>query len=265
MMSRTGQNEPADARPPIPDRLIRPVEMRAVGLGDGAVFTPHVHDWGQFTYSAEGVLTVLTPEGRFTAPPAMAVWIPPGIRHDIRPAGPAKFRSLYLDAAYAAGMPGQCTVLSVDPLLRQLILAAAELPRAWDPHGTDGRLMTVLVDRIRAAPPAELSLPLPTDPRLRTVTDALLADPADPRGLSEFATSAGAAPRTLARLFRRETGLSFRAWRRQRVLLAALERLAEGQSVTGVALDLGYDSPSAFIAMFRKALGTPPSRYLARG
>lgn len=234
-------------------------------MGRGESFTPHAHDWAQFTYSAEGVLTVLTPQGRFTAPPAMAVWIPPGVTHDIRPAGPAKFRSLYIAADRAADMPDRCTVLSVDPLLRQLILEAAALPREWAEDGPAGRMMAVLLDRIRAAEPAALYLPMPADPRLKPAADALLADPSDRRGLEAFAAAGGASARTLARRFLAETGMTFGAWRRRRVLLAALERLSEGQPVTTVALDLGYDSPSAFIAMFRKTLGAPPTRYLSPG
>ncbi len=238
--------------------------MRAFDMAAGEMVRPHAHDWGQFTYSAEGVLTVLTDAGRFTAPPAMAVWLPPGVTHDIRPVGRAQFRSLYIAKDHSDVMPSECTVLSVDPLLRQLILEAARLPVAWDNEGPQGRLMAVLLDRIRAAEPAPLHLPIPTDGRLRAVSDALLADPADPRALADFGATAGASERTLARLFKVETGMTFGEWRRQRILLAALERLSERVSVTGVALEMGYDSPSAFIAMFKQSLGETPSQYLAR-
>ncbi|NMM45247.1 AraC family transcriptional regulator [Rhodospirillaceae bacterium KN72] len=246
----------------MPATLSRHVEMRAFDMRMGELVEPHYHDWGQFTYSAEGVMTVLTEDGRFTAPPAMAVWLPPGVVHHIRTIGPAKFRSLYVSSGNLDGMPDRTTVLSVDPLLRQLILAAADFPRDWDEDGPEGRLMSVLMDRIRVAPTAKLHLPLPADARLRGVTDALLADPSDRRTLDEFAKTTGAAARTLARLFVAETGMSFGEWRRQRVLLAALERLGDGMPVTSVALDLGYDSPSAFIAMFRRHFGETPTRYM---
>lgn len=257
-MSRNGQLPRAE----IPTALIRPVECRAFDIGEGETFAPHAHDWAQFTYSAEGVLTVSTNEGRFTAPPAMAVWIPPGVTHEIRTVGAAKFRSLYIAKDRAAGMPAHCAVLTVDPLLRQLVLEAVALPREWDASGAPGRLMTVVLDRIRIAERAKLDLPLPSDRRLRCITDALLADPADRRDLDRFARQAGAASRTLARLFKKETGMTFGAWRRRRVLVAALERLNDGAPVTSVALDLGYESPSAFIAMFKRVLGATPSRYM---
>lgn len=251
--------------PDIPQSLTRPVEMRAFDMSAGETVRPHAHEWGQFTYSAEGVLTVLTPAGRFTAPPAMAVWLPPGVEHDIRPIGHAKFRSLYIAADHLAGMPEACVVLSVDPLLRELILEAARLPIAWDIEGPQRRLMTVLLDRIRAAVPAPLHLPLPKDARLRAVSDALLAEPSDSRTLADFAATAGASERTLSRHFKDETGMTFGEWRRQRILLAALERLSEGMPVTTVAMEMGYDSPSAFIAMFRQSLGVTPAQYFAAG
>lgn len=249
-------------RPAVPTGLVRPVEVRAFDMAREEQFNIHAHDWAQFTYSAEGVLTVVTDQGRFLAPPAMAVWLPPGVMHTIETVSFAKFRSLYIAPDRIGGMPETCTVLSVDPLLRNLILAAAELPREWDEGGADGRLMACLLDRIRAALPAFLHLPLPNDPRLKAATDALLADPSDRRPLEEIANSVGAAGRTLARLFQQETGMTFGAWRRQRVLLSALERLSAGTPVTTVALDLGYESPSAFIAMFRRTLGDTPTRYL---
>jgi AraC-like DNA-binding protein len=103
---------------------------------------------------------------------------------------------------------------------------------------------------------------LAADKRLRRAMDLLLEQPADDRGIDELATLCGASGRTLARLFRKETGLTFAEWRRQLRLLESIDRLGQGQSVTRVALDMGYRSSSAFIAMFRRSLGAAPSRFL---
>ncbi len=81
--------------------------------------------------------------------------------------------------------------------------------------------------------------------------------------MEQFGTIAAASGRTLARLFMQETGMTFGEWRRRRILLAALERLSEGIAVTTVALEMGYESPSAFIAMFRQNLGMTPTQYIA--
>lgn len=247
----------------IPITLVRSLEIRAFDMEAEETVEPHAHEWGQFTYSAQGVLSVLTDEGHFSAPPQMAVWLPPGVVHDIRPVGPAKFRSLYIARQWLDDMPARCTVLTVSPLLRNLILEAAKLPREWDEQGADARLMAVLLDQIKCAEPAPLHLPIPSDPRLKSVTRSLLNNPADRRTLDEHGKQVGASGRTLARLFVQETGMTFGKWRRQRILLAALERISEGVTVTSAALEMGYDSPSAFVAMFHNTLGMTPTQYMA--
>jgi len=91
---------------------------------------------------------------------------------------------------------------------------------------------------------------------------AIIDNPADSRELADWAKKVGASKRTLVRLFPEQTGMTFREWRQQRRLLHALELLATGESVTNIALELGYENTSAFIAMFRRCLGTTPRRYL---
>jgi AraC-like DNA-binding protein len=156
-------------------------------------------------------------------------------------------------------------VIAVSTLLRELILRACTLPVLYDESGPDGRIVALILDEIAALPSLALDLPMPRDPRVRRICQALRADPGATSTLDEWARTAGASSRTLARRFARETGLTFADWRQQARLLAAMARLAAGESITTIALDLGYDSPSAFSAMFRRALGTSPSRYLGRG
>ncbi len=125
--------------------------------------------------------------------------------------------------------------------------------------------MAVIPDQLRALKAEPLHLPMPSDRRLRKITDGLTGNPADGRTLGDWARSAGASERTLARHFRRETGMTFGSWRQRLRLLTAIASLAEGRPVTAVAYDLGYESPSAFVAMFRRELGTPPGRYMRAG
>lgn len=119
----------------------------------------------------------------------------------------------------------------------------------------------MILDELSAAPRERLVLTMPTDRRLLKIAQALAADPADARSLTEWAQWAAVAPRTLTRRFVSETGLSFSDWRQRARLMRAVELLAAGQAVTGVALELGYDSLSAFIAMFRRAMGVAPGRF----
>lgn len=261
-MSQTGQTQDY-LNPEVValEALPQPVVAYRRDLADGERIPPHRHRRAQLVYASEGVMTVTTADGAFVVPPQRAVWLPGGTEHRIDARGPVAMRTLYVGLGAAPDLPGEVCVLHVTSLLRELILAAVDMSQSFGPNSPEHRLMSVILDQIRVLPVAPLSLPMPKDGRLRRLAEALLDDPADGRGLDAWAREAGASARTLARLFRRETSMSFRAWRQQLRLLRALEMLAAGQSVTTVALDLGYDSPSAFTAMFRRALGTTPKRY----
>lgn len=232
----------------------------------GSSLPAHRHEVAQLLYAVHGMMRVTTVDGAWIVPPERAVWLPAGSAHEVFCVGPVSLRSLYFreDAASAAGVPSRCTVIVVDALLREVIVSLVNGPQDYADIGPEVRLAAVLVDRIAAAPEAPLHLPLPADRRLKKVTDGLVADPADQRTLSEWARDCGASERTLARLFESETSMSFNRWRQQVRLQAALGLLGEGQSVTGAALAVGYDSPSAFIAMFRRLLGETPGQYLDR-
>lgn len=233
-------------------------------MAEGETIGSHRHDYGQLLYSAEGVMRVVTPAGTWLVPSNRAVWIPPAAEHEVSSVTPAKLRNVYVFPDLAPDMPGDCRVFDASRLMRELVMAVIDLPRDYAVDGPDGRVARVLLDQVQAAPVADLHLPMPGDRRLRTVVDALIAQPGDGRTLEDWATRAGASARTLARLFEAETGLSFGEWRRRLRLHAALARLAAGEQVTTVALDVGYDSPSAFIAMFRDAMGETPGAFLKR-
>ena len=240
--------------------------VRSLGQGfsGGSTLPPHSHDWGQLVYACEGVMTVHTEAGTWVVPPTRAVWIPPGVEHSIEMSGWVAMRTLYLEPHFADGVcPERCAVVQVPPLLRELILhAVATGPLAAD-EPTQARLAAILLDQLQALPAVPLELPLPADARARRVADRIAAAPDQQVTLDALARGSGASRRTLERLFRAETGMSLGRWRQQARLLHALRLLAAGRSVGEVAWGVGYESPSAFIAMFRCALGTTPSRYYA--
>ena len=260
-MSPTGQEALRRSVPSLA-RLPRPVHGRVEALARGSWTRPHRHRWAQLSYAIEGVLHVRAQAGSFLAPPHRAIWVPPGVEHAVLTSERAQMRSLYIDAARAPWPEPRCRVLEVSPLARELIRAAAELPARYDERGADGRLAEVLLDQIAAMREVALSLPLPVDPRLSEMSRALLASPDDRRSMGAWARLVGMSERTLARLLRRETGLSFREWRTRLRLLLSIERLGGGASVTAVALDSGYDSVSAFIAAFRRCFGKTPGDFL---
>jgi len=243
------------------DRVPRPVASRSRELPQGQLIEAHHHRRAQLLFASQGTMVVSTDQGIWVVPTQRAVWIPAFVDHAVLARSPLSLRSLYFTPSIVPGMPKACAVVTVSELLRQLILAAVALPADYDENGADGRLIGVLLDQILTLPEAPLHLPMPTDGRLRVIAETLSNNPADPRSLEQWAETAGASSRTLTRLFAAETGMTFRQWRQQVRLLEALARLADGDPVTTVALDLGYESQSAFIAMFRKSLGTTPGRY----
>ncbi len=251
----------------VPDlpRLPRPVYSRAESLPLQVGTPRHSHPWVQLSYAIQGVLHVHTNAGSFVAPPQRAIWIPAGLEHEVISSPRTELRGLYLDCAVTQWAPTHCRVLSVSPLTRELISRFAELPVEYDEAGADGRLVQVMLDQLRNAEEVRLSLPLPTDPRLQQLCRQLQAHPEDGRSLSDWSGQLGASEKTLSRLFLRDTGLTFRAWRQRLRLLGALSPLEQGARVTDVALGCGYDSTSAFIAAFRQQFECTPGEFFRRG
>jgi AraC-like DNA-binding protein len=239
----------------------RPLAAMAKDYPDGWVNEWHRHRRAQLVYASSGVMTISTPHGIWVVPPNRALWIPAVTDHRIVMSGRVTMRTLYIEPKAATDFPATCGVVAVSDLLRELILRAVEMPLLYDQKGSDGRLAALILDELRLLPALPLHLPSPQDARLKRLCETVRENPADDRTLEQWGQSTGASARTLARLFRRETGMTFAGWRAQARLLAALSRLGGGQKVTSVALDLGYESPSAFISMFRRHLGVTPSRY----
>jgi AraC-like DNA-binding protein len=241
----------------------RPVVALARDLPPAHEIDWHSHPRFQLVYAVRGVMTVDTREATWVVPPQRAVWMPPAVPHRLRASGMVELRSLYIQPDAAAGMPAACEVLQVTPLLRELILRATGLPREYDERGPAGRVMRVLLDELASLQRLPYHLPMPGSASLAPLCRRLLDAPGDAATLAELAAGigGGVSTRTLARHFRRETGMSFAAWRRRARLLRALGWIAEGRPIVEVALELGYESPSAFSAMFRRELGAPPSQF----
>ena len=251
MMSSNGQSA---VERPVPElaHLPRRLYARVESLVQPAWTPWHRHPWGQLSYAIKGVLTVTTAEGSYVAPPQRAVWIAADVEHQVRSSPRAEMRSLYVGAEAAPYVGERCRVVAVSPLIRELIKTFSGFAREYDEAGPEGRLVSVMLD---------LSLPAPQDGRLRLLCEALAANPSDDRTLAQWSGVLGASEKTLSRAFLRETELTFRTWRQRLRLISALERLEQGAAVTEVALDCGYNSPSAFIAAFRRQFGATPGAF----
>jgi AraC-like DNA-binding protein len=223
----------------------------------------HSHAWHQLIYAAFGVMTVETAEGAWIVPTHRAVWVPAGTPHAITMSGVVDMRTLYFSPRLAWSPPRGCRVVSVPPLVRELVLHAIEL------GGLDRRVakhrpvLALLTERLSTLPAAPLQLPQVKDPRALAVATRVLGGPGERLTLGELAKDAGGSKRTIERAFQHDTGMTFGRWRQHARLVHALRLLAAGRPVTAVALDVGYDSVSAFVSGFRKVFGTTPGRYYA--
>lgn len=255
------RSRPADTQRDIPalSHLLRPLHARAESLGAGSWTPTHRHNWVQFSYAISGVLGVHTEQGSFFAPPQWGVWIPPGLDHEIITSARAEMRSLYVRREDCGWAEDRCRVLEVTPLARELIKRFCLLPPDY-PQGDspESRLVQVLLDQLATLAEVGFSLPLPRHTRLLSLCYELIEQPSQTTTLGDWAQRLNVSEKTLMRLFQRETGLSFRGWRRRARLLASLNALEEGASVTTAALACGYDSTSAFIAAFKGLFGFTP-------
>ena len=229
----------------------------------GSCLHPHKHASHQLLFAASGAMTVTGDRTTWMIPPGRAVLIPAGVLHSIRMWGDVAMRSLYFPST--AFEIAACRVISVSPLLRELILRVADLAALDSRDESDARLMGVLVDELAIAHVEPLVLPLPSDARALAAAHDILANPGAGDTMDDVARRSGLSARTLERLFRAETGMTFGLWRQKARLLESVRVLAEGESVTGAALESGYASVSAYIAAFKQTFGCTPGAMLTLG
>ena len=227
----------------------------------GTRFDWHTHEDHQLAWAATGVLTVLTGEvdgSTWVLPPTRALWIPAGLPHETASDGRATMRSLYIRPSLSPVTWTDPTPVAASPLLAELIgyLGEPGLPAGHRAHAE-----VLLADLLTPVPVTTIQVPLPSAPTARRVAEALRADPADRRTLREWGRAVSASERTLARAFAAEAGVPFGRWRTRLRLQAALSMLAAGQPVSRVAGRVGYDTPSAFVAAFRRETGQTPGSF----
>jgi AraC-like DNA-binding protein/mannose-6-phosphate isomerase-like protein (cupin superfamily) len=230
---------------------------------DGATKGSHHHNRAELLFSVEGVMEVVTKRTILIIPPQRAVWIPSFVDHSMRARGAVSVRNLY----FAPGLcpdhfPGEPSVVNVTPLLRELVVRAMDIPPTYGEQTFYGRLVHMILDEITFVKERVPQVQELQDKRLVEIQNELLLRPGNNNTLERWGEVVGASSRTLARLFHEETGASFTQWRALLRVLASLPRISAGESVSLVAFELGYETPSAFSFVFRRMMGTTPSEYL---
>lgn len=247
-----------------PDRSALPALALRVEVAENDSEQPiHTHRKGQLVLALRGGVTCEVPNAMWMVPPQCAVWIPGGTPHSNHVTANARICFLFVEPG-ATELPAETCTLSISPLVRELIEHLADHDdQQYALDSPTARLVGVLLEALATMPVERLHLPISDHPKMRRMVDAWVLDPSDRTTIDEWASRLAMSSRSLARLVQKETGLTFGRWRQQLHLIVALRQLAEGRSVQEVAGNLGYDSVTAFITMFRKALGQPPARYFS--
>jgi AraC-like DNA-binding protein/quercetin dioxygenase-like cupin family protein len=228
----------------------------------GAQIAAHLHGSDQLIYASAGVMQIAAANRRWILPPQFALWIPARVVHEVRMPEPVSLRTLYLRAGLAS-LGDDCVVLHVTPLLRELLFETVRLGKLRVGNKVECALRDLLVAQLGCASPMPTGIRLPLDKRAVGVADAILGEPGLRTPLTELCRSAGLGVRTFERTFRKEVGMSFETWRRHVRLMRAIELLVAGRSVKEVAFAVGYQEPSAFVALFRETFGTTPKAWAA--
>lgn len=242
------------------DQIAAPAVSVRVDVGQARTEVPdHQHRKGQLVFALAGGVTCRVPNGLWMVPPHCAVWIPGGLPHSNIATANARLLFVYLEPN-AVNLPDRCCTLSISPLLRELIIELADGENA---NEADDLMIGLLLAQLPLMPVQQLHLPVSAEPRLAIIVNALAANPADRATLGIWASRVAMSESSLRRLVVQETGLTFGRWRQQLHLMVAIRELSNGASVQQVSADLGYGSVASFIAMFKRALGKPPAKYLS--
>jgi len=241
--------------------LPTPLMFRSAVAPAQGLYPHHRHAWGEFVYTFTGVMEVKLADHHYLAPPNNGIWLPPRVEHVGLNKEASHHCSLYVAPALCAALPAATCALSVSPLMRALLEHLRDHPPLLEPSTEHARLMQVLLDQIAQAPCNSSYLPDSDDPLLGPVLTLLEANPSDNRTLAELAQAAHTTERTLARRCQRDLGMSLADWRQRLRVVRALPMLERGHKVEAIALDLGYGSASAFIAMFRRLMGVTPDEF----
>jgi AraC-like DNA-binding protein len=250
--------------PPFTDVLPAPVFFRMEHMPSHATYPHMCHPWGEFVYSFSGTCEVTAGEEHYITPPHLGLWIAPGTEHVAFNDQEMVHCSVYISRELCTRMPAMSCAVMVSPLVRAILEHLRETPPGEEGEAQRARLLRVLVDQLSTCATTGSFVPHTDDADLNAVLQVLRDNPADNRSLAELADAFHMSERTLMRRAQRELGMSITEWRQRVRLVNALPMLRAGRSVEAVALDLGYATSSAFIAMFRRLTGSSPGQFVTR-
>ena len=245
---------------PFTESLPVPLYLRTTLMPNDAIFPSHIHSWGEFVCSHNGVVQVMVEQEQYLVPPQYGIWIPPNVQHVGLNRREVLQSSLYVANELCGMLPPKPQALMVSPFMRSVLDRAREsvLDYKCQRHL---RLLTVFLDELAETPRTETFLPASDDEVLGRILHYLENYPGDSRSVVELAHDAKITERTLARKCRQDLRIPLTEWRNRMRVVKAIAMIKEGKSVESIASEFGYSSASAFIAMFKKLTGATPASY----
>jgi AraC-like DNA-binding protein len=224
----------------------------------------HAHGADQLIYAISGVMEVFSGQSMWLVPPRFALWVPAKTYHRIHMPGAVSMRTLYFQPSLVRMRSSGSTVLHVTPLLRELTLETVRIGKLRTRQHHERALRDLVIQHLEIASSVPTFVALPRDERALHVAQAVLSAPEQTKSLAAICSDAGVSVRTIQRVFRKETGISFELWRRQVRLTKAVELLVQGRSLKEITFCIGYRQPSAFVEIFRRTFGMPPKAWAAQ-
>jgi AraC-like DNA-binding protein len=256
----------------------RPVRAKVQRLFMSQEVSSHRHPWAQLAFSITGMTRLIVEDGVFIVAPWQALWIPANVGHAVTVPAETEVYTLYFleDVIPMPSNPvtesarwERCSVIEVSDLLRAVVLQMDsrpddDIPTVPARPERERLLVNVALEELSIAPSIPLGIELPKERRIRQLCQAVLQDPMRHSTLDAWAEDAGASPRTIARLFRRELGIGFSQWRKKVLLAQAVSRVENSKPISEIAAELGYASTSAFSAMVKRSAGMSLTQLLSR-
>lgn len=218
----------------------------------------HRSPWAELNFAISGIMEIQIEGALYLSPPQYAIWIPPNVAHCCENDGEVHYACIDIPAAACEGLPNAPCTLEISPIMRAILADFERRAITYPTTVQDRRMAQVVIDQARQARAFASYLPATDDAVLAPILLALQRSPGDKRGAAYWAATGGITERTLLRHCQQHLGMTFNEWRQRMRVVCALGLLNEGVPVQSVAQQLGYSSPSAFIAMFQRLTGESP-------
>lgn len=222
---------------------------------------PHMHLWHQVLFPISGLLQSTIESKSIIVPHNGLLFIPANTIHQSVSVTKTQFLAVYLNPNSKVNFGNEPKSCLVTPFLKELIVLLVEQGFGSHKEQMTANLLNVLQDQIAIAESYEIPLLIPNDRRLMAIFVELNQQPDLSLTLAEWAVKVGASPRTLSRLCAKEFNQSFAMWRQNIRLVLSLQLLEKSLSIQNIALDLGYQSDSAYIHAFKGLFAQTPSQY----